>query len=92
MSYYSLTSFLKILSSNQKKIFIIIFFMSFTSSVMDVIGIGLIVPLVTLILDIDLFLNVLKKYSLIINVNIFNLKTDLIVSYFLILIGFFFFF
>ena len=61
MSNYSLTSFLKILSSKQKKIFFTIFFMSFTSSVMDVIGIGLIVPLVTLILDIDLFLNILKK-------------------------------
>jgi ABC-type bacteriocin/lantibiotic exporter with double-glycine peptidase domain len=54
-------------------------------------GIGLIVPLITLILDISHFLNILSKYASIININIFNLKTELIVSFFLLFIGFFFF-
>lgn len=65
--------------------------MSFASSLIDVMGIGLIVPLITLILDISHFLNILSKYASIININIFNLKTELIVSFFLLFIGFFFF-
>lgn len=91
MFIYSLDSFLKILTSKQKKILFIIFFMSFASSLIDVMGIGLIVPLITLILDISHFLNILSKYASIININIFNLKTELIVSFFLLFIGFFFF-
>ena len=91
MFIYSLDSFLKILTSKQKKILFIIFFMSFTSSLIDVMGIGLIVPLITLILDISYFLNILSKYASIININIFNLKTELIVSFFLLFVGFFFF-
>ena len=88
MFIYSLDSFLKILTSKQKKILFIIFFMSFASSLIDVMGIGLIVPLITLILDISHFLNILSKYASIININIFNLKTELIVSFFYYLLDF----
>jgi ABC-type bacteriocin/lantibiotic exporter with double-glycine peptidase domain len=91
MFNYSLGSFLKILTAKQKKIFFIIFFMSFASSVMDVMGIGLIVPLVTLILDTSFFLNTLSRFASIININIFNLDLDLVVSFFLLFIGIFFF-
>ena len=90
MFIYSIDTFLKILTSKQKKIFFLIFFMSFASSLIDVIGIGLIIPLITLILDTSHFLNILNKYAFIININIFNLKIEQIVSFFLLFIGFFF--
>jgi ABC-type bacteriocin/lantibiotic exporter with double-glycine peptidase domain len=91
MFNYSLGSLLKILTPKQRKTFFIIFFMSFASSVMDVMGIGLIVPLVTLILDTSFFLNTLNRFTSIININVLNLDIDLVVSFFLLFIGIFFF-
>ena len=90
MFNFRVGSFLKILTSKQKKVFFIIFFMSFASSVMDVMGIGLIVPLVTLVLDTSYFLNIFSKYTSIINFNIHSFETNLVVSFFLLFIGFFF--
>jgi ABC-type bacteriocin/lantibiotic exporter with double-glycine peptidase domain len=90
MFNFSVGSFLKILTSKQKKVFFIIFFMSCASSVMDVMGIGLIVPLVTLVLDTNYFLNIFSKYTSVINFNIHSFETNLVVSFSLLFIGFFF--
>ena len=78
-----------ILSNNQKKTFILVSIYSFIQTLLEVIGIGLVFPVLVILLDYDLFQSFIKEY----NILQFLLKVDekVILIYSLIILVIFYF-
>lgn len=78
-----------ILSSNQKKTFLLVSIYSFVQTLLEVIGIGLVFPILTILLDFNLFLSFVQKYNFLQFLTHLNQEIILFYSLFFLVIFYF---
>jgi len=78
-----------ILSSNQKKTFLLVSIYSFVQTLLEVIGIGLVFPILTILLDFNSFLSFVQKFNFLQFLIYLNQETILFYSLFFLVVFYF---
>jgi ABC-type multidrug transport system fused ATPase/permease subunit len=86
--------FWSILKSKQKRTIGLLLFISFVSSFLDVVGIGLVIPIISIVINPNLFLQISKQYLVFFNLQINEYVTndEIFFKIFFISVVLFFFF